>query len=306
MIDYFFKKNRLLVLIYHRVLKEADPYRPGDPTVAVFENQMDILKRYFNVLHIKDAIEALQNNTIPPRAVTITFDDGYLDNYTHALPIMEKAGLPFTIFVTTGYFNGECMWNDAIIELVKNYEGDTIDIENTSLGVCEVRSVEQKVLCVKMLLKDFKYTPLAERYTRVESLAEILGMEMPKNLMMSEEVLYKVSTHNVEIGAHTVNHPILNMVNTEQAHSEIRESKKRLENIINKKVDYFAYPNGKPGVDYSSQHVEIVMGEGFKAAFSTEASIATTQSEIYQLPRIGPWHDTKISFSAWLVKMFCL
>jgi len=304
MIDYFFKKDRLLVLVYHRVLDEADPFRPGDPSIAVFEKQMDILSRYFNVLHINEAIERLQTNTLPARAVTITFDDGYLDNYTHALPILEKAGLPFTIFVSTGYFSGECMWNDMVIELVKNYQGDTIDFKNHSLGLCEVTSVEHKVVCVNKLLNEFKYIPTAERYSRIEKLAVELGMEMPRNLMMSEEELVNISARGVEIGAHTINHPILNKINPDQAYKEILGSKERLENLIGKPVDYFAYPNGKPDVDYNKYHVQIVEEVGFKAAFTTEPAIAKRTNDFYQLPRIGPWHASRMSFSAWLIKMF--
>ena len=305
MIDYFIKKKRLLVLMYHRVLEQADPFRPGDPSADVFAMQMDVLKKYFNVLHINDAVDGLKNNSLPARAVTITFDDGYLDNFTLALPIMERAGLPFTIFVTTGYLNGRCMWNDAVIELVRNYQGDTIDIPGISLGTQRVRTTDQKILCVNKLLSDLKYIPLLERYARVEELSDSLGVKIPKNLMMSEDDLMKVSARGVEIGGHTVNHPILTKMNLDQAYQEILEGKQRLENLLDRAVDYFAYPNGKPGTDYNDQHVLFVRELGFKAAFTTEPAISTIKSNIYQIPRIGPWHDKKASFLVWLVKMFC-
>ena len=91
------------------------------------------------------------------------------------------------------------------------------------------------------------------------------------------------------IGAHTVSHPILSRVSEDKARAEMAESKERLEAIIGRKVALFAYPNGKPGTDYTGVHVRLAREAGFEAACSTGWGAATTGCDIYQIPRFTPW-----------------
>ena len=99
----FGKKKKLFILIYHRVLDEPDFMRPGEVDKIKFAWQMELLSKYFNVLSMSDALEKIQKNTLPPRAVCITFDDGYADNYHNALPILKNNQLTATFFISSGY-----------------------------------------------------------------------------------------------------------------------------------------------------------------------------------------------------------
>jgi peptidoglycan/xylan/chitin deacetylase (PgdA/CDA1 family) len=118
----------LSILIYHRVLPVPDPLRAGEPDATRFDQQMRYLARHFSVLPLREAFRRLRAGTLPRRACCITFDDGYADNLTVALPILEKYGLPATIFIATGYLDGGRMFNDAAIDALGAAPGDALDL----------------------------------------------------------------------------------------------------------------------------------------------------------------------------------
>jgi peptidoglycan/xylan/chitin deacetylase (PgdA/CDA1 family) len=93
----------------------------------------------------------------------------------------------------------------------------------------------------------------------------------------------------MEIGAHTINHPILATLDEKEARAEIVGGKRRLEDITGAPVSLFAFPNGKPGRDYGPRDVDLVKKAGFAAAVSTISGVANRSSDLFQLPRFGPW-----------------
>jgi peptidoglycan/xylan/chitin deacetylase (PgdA/CDA1 family) len=105
-----------------------------------------------------------------------------------------------------------------------------------------------------------------------------------------------LDANGMEIGAHTVTHPILARLDAARASDEIRQSKLRLEAITGKPVKLFAYPNGKPGRDYGREHVGMVKELGFEAAVSTAWGVANAQSDAFQLPRFTPWDKSPGKF----------
>src|SRR6267142_6495562 len=125
---------RLSVLIFHRALREADALRPDEPTAAEFEARMRWVAANFDVLALSQAIEAVAADRLPKRALAITFDDGYADNYDLATPILRRVGLPATFFIASGYLDGGCMFNDVVIEAVRQVQTPTLDLDPLSLG----------------------------------------------------------------------------------------------------------------------------------------------------------------------------
>ena len=99
----------------------------------------------------------------------------------------------------------------------------------------------------------------------------------------------RLRDEGMEIGGHTVNHPILTGLREQEARAEIVNGKRRLEEITGAPVTLFAYPNGKPGRDYGPREVELVREAGFTAAVSTIGGVANRDSDIFQLPRFNPW-----------------
>ena len=289
-------RARLSILILHRVLPVADPLFPGEPHAQWFDTMLGWLKAWFNVLPLDEAIVRLNNGTLPARAAAISFDDGYADNYQIALPILQKHGLPATVFVATGFLDGGIMWNDAIIEMVRQAPGRLIDLDRFGLGRHEIASLPQRRAALDALIGQIKYVDATERTSLVERCVAEVGGRLPDTLMMSSGELRRLRQAGVDIGAHTISHPILASIPDDQARSEIIGGKAALEDILQEEVSLFAYPNGKPMTDYRAEHVEMVRDAGFKAAVSTVWGAADVQSDLFQLPRFTPWDRTQLKF----------
>jgi len=284
------------ILIYHRVVAEPDALLPDLPSADEFDRQLAALERWFTVLPLREAAARLRDGTLPVRSACVTFDDGYADNASVALPVLRRRGVPATFFVSTSFIDGGRMWNDSVIETIRARKGDVLDARTIGLESLDISSTESRRQAIERVLSTLKYLPQEERQKRVETLAAETSRPLPSDLMMTTEQVRSLHASSMEIGAHTVTHPILARLDAVQASSEIRESRQRLEAITGKPVTLFAYPNGKPGKDYGREHVDMVKRMGFEAAVSTAWGVAHAQSDAFQLPRFTPWDRTPGKF----------
>lgn len=296
-------RSKLLILIFHRVLHVSDPLNADEPDAATFATQMDLVRSLFNVFSLRDAAARLRDGSLPRRAACITFDDGYRNNRDVAAPILAARGMPATFFIATGYLNGGRMWNDTIIESVRRAPA-ALDLRHLGLGLHELTDWEARTKAVALLLGKLKYLPAAERLSTADAIAGVVGRELPRDLMMSDAQVREMAAMGMEIGAHTVSHPILAGIADGDARQEIVDSKRRLEEIIGDEVSTFAYPNGKPGRDYSAQHPEMVRAAGFRAAVSTAWGCGAGGIDPYQLPRLAPWDRTPERYAVRLLRAY--
>lgn len=280
--------GRLSILTYHQVSHVPDPLWP-DCHAEWFDQQMRLLACYFNVLPLGEAVDRLALGSLPPRAACVTFDDGYLNNFEAALPILEKWHIPATFFIASGFLNGRVMWNDLVIEAIRATRVNVLDLSAFGLEVFPLESLEQRRMAIRMLLPKIKYIEPARRATLVERLVEAARVPPAEGLMMRAEHLRTLRNAGMDIGAHTASHPILSLVSEEEAQTEIFQSREALAAILGEPIELFAYPNGIPGKDYSATHVRMVKQLGFKAAVSTARGAATRASPFHQLPRFSPW-----------------
>ncbi|MFL6709172.1 MAG: polysaccharide deacetylase family protein [Massilia sp.] len=294
-------KKRLSILIYHRVLAQPDPLFPDEIDAARFDQQLRYLKANFNIISLSQAIEGLKNDSLPTRAACLTFDDGYADNATIALPILQRHGVHATVFVATGFLNGGRMWNDTIIELIRRAPGQ-IDLGGAGYGRYTLDSVAARRQAIGSLLDQLKYISMDERLRQVEAIAAQVDMRLPDDLMMRTEQVRQLHAAGIEIGAHTVDHPILARLSAAEARTQIATGKAALEDMIGAPVNLFAYPNGKPGRDYLAEHVAIVKELGFTGAVSTSWGAARLGTDLFQLPRFTPWDRTRLPFTLRLLK----
>tara|TARA_R110002110_G_scaffold415858_2_gene658587 strand:- start:24898 stop:25875 length:978 start_codon:yes stop_codon:yes gene_type:complete len=287
--------GKLQILLYHRVLLERDPLRPWEVTRKQFDEQMQTLSKYYQVLSLPDAMHRLYEGRLPAQAVCITFDDGYEDNVSVAMPILLKYGLPATFFIATGFLQGDIMWNDKIIESIRQYTGKDLDLTDLNLGHYLTTTMEQKSEAVQQILNQIKHKTPRERNTVVQEIGAKAKASF-KPLMMNSRGVSLLSQAGMDIGAHTVTHPILNNLEFNDAKQEIQQSKNTLENILQKKVKYFAYPNGYPGRDYNIKHCNLLKKIGFEYGFSTWWGAADPTMDQFQLPRFTPWDKTPLKF----------
>jgi peptidoglycan/xylan/chitin deacetylase (PgdA/CDA1 family) len=282
------KAASLLVMIYHRVLRTPDPMLPSEPDAGVFAAQMDLVGRHFNVLPLREAAARLARGALPPRAVAISFDDGYANNCDVALPILAARRLPATVFIAAGFLNGGRMFNDTVIEAVRRAPPE-LDLRPQGLEHFHLRDVPARLRAVDAILANCKYLPPEKRLRCAAAITARVGAALPDDLMMTDAQVVRLSRAGIEIGAHTMNHPILARIDSETARREICASKQRLEDLTGGAVTSFAYPNGKPAQDYNHSHVALVREAGFDVALTTVWGAATAATDRLQMPRIAPW-----------------
>jgi peptidoglycan/xylan/chitin deacetylase (PgdA/CDA1 family) len=289
-------RARLSILIYHRVLPEPDPLFPDLPDAARFREVLRWMKSWFNVLPLDEAVRRLAAGTLPGRAAAITFDDGYADNFTVALPLLREHGLTATFFIASGFLDGGRMWNDTIIEVIRRCPLTMLDLEHLDLGRHILDTLAARRNAIDTLIDRVKYRPGAQRIALTENIVESLGVAPPTDLMMTSHTVQQLRRAGMQIGAHTLSHPVLSKLTLEEARREIADDKAKLENLLSERVGLFAYPNGKLGEDYIEEHVSLVRAIGFDAAFSTAWGAATCGSDLMQLPRFTPWDRSRLGF----------
>jgi peptidoglycan/xylan/chitin deacetylase (PgdA/CDA1 family) len=257
------------------------------------------LRRWFTVLPLDAAVRRLAQRSLPERSLSISFDDGYADNHEVALPILLRHGFAATFFVSTGFLDGGRMWNDSVIEAVRRTPHDLLDLRDVEaplLGAYPVRNLEDKRRAVTAIIDAVKYLPQPRRAAVVDILAARCGAPLPDHLMMRSEQVLALRRAGMQIGGHTVTHPILAELPADQARAEIGEGKRRLEALLGEPLSLFAYPNGLPDRDFTARTAAMVREAGFEAAFTTAWGAARTGSDLLQLPRFTPWDRTPLRF----------
>lgn len=286
----------LSILIYHRVLPEPDPLLPGLIDVNAFSEQINTLARSFNILPLREAVARLKAGTLPPRAAAISFDDGYADNHEIAVPVLRRIGVHATFFVATAYLDGGLMWNDAIIEAVRRCTCAAIDSGELELGVMPTDSAEARKRTIVRLVTRLKYLPARYRDDWTQRLLRTVQVERPTSLMMTADQVAGLVRSGMDVGCHTDTHPIFTKLTLDEVRRHIVVGRDRLEAISGQPVRLFAYPNGRPGIDFGPQHVRLVRELGFDAALSTRWGAAQTGDDLFQLPRFTSWGRSELRF----------
>ncbi len=284
----------LSILILHRVHAAADPLFPDEPDATRFDQICGWLKSWVDVMPLDRAVAALRAGTLPPRAFAITFDDGYADNHDVALPVLQRHGLPATFFVATGFLGDGCMWNDVVIAAVRDCRQDVVCLDALEGASMPLRNAAERRALVDRLLRALKHLPLDERAAAVQQVARQCGLTRPPRPMMQPAQVLALHRAGMQVGAHTVSHPILSLLDDDTARAEIGGSKRTLESLLDAPVSLFAYPNGRPVDDYDGRSVQFVREAGFDAAVSTAWGAARTgHADMFQLPRFTPWDRSR-------------
>jgi peptidoglycan/xylan/chitin deacetylase (PgdA/CDA1 family) len=296
--------QRLTILIYHQVLAEPDSLYPEQMHARRFAQHMSLLRRYFHPLPLTDAVKRLQQGCLPKTAVAVTFDDGYLNNLEIALPILKQYQIPATCFIATGFSDGSCMWNDIVSNTVRNCDLATLNLHAFNDVLISPLPSSDRTALAQSLLQAIKYLPPDVRLQRAKQFATDNHYQ-PKPLMMQPADWHKWQAAGMEIGAHTVHHPILASLDSEHAWAEINESREQLLNS-GIRLTGFAYPNGRFGKDFNERDVELVKRAGFEFAVSTNPGSNNQQQDCFRLKRFTPWDRSMLRFHIRLLQQHLL
>ena len=143
----------LSILIYHQILPEPDELRFDGVDASQFAQQMNWVKDHFNVLPLNVALQRMKQGCMPSRSACITFDDGYLDNFSIALPILKKLNLPASFYVSSQMIGSDYMWHDQIIEVIRHARKTSIDISGRRFELSSTRQKIQFLQFFEMFLR---------------------------------------------------------------------------------------------------------------------------------------------------------
>ncbi|PID43534.1 MAG: hypothetical protein CSB48_05580 [Proteobacteria bacterium] len=300
--------KKLPILIYHQILPERDFMRSFEPTADEFEGQMAAIKRHMTPVSLKEGIGGLQDGSLPKDAIAVTFDDGYENNYTVALPILQKHQIPATFFIASDFIDGGIMWNDMVLETIRLLEPGTYNFDDSNLPSFRITDDNSRFTEAVNMLTKLKHLPFQERKQAVERLAQELSRInkiLPGNIMMTSSQLRALSdADGMEIGGHTLSHPILTRVSMEEAERQISHNKSVLEEITGKTLESFAYPNGKPDTDYDRSVRDLVQKAGYKIAVTTSHGVAQAGENPFEHPRYTPWRRRPPGFIIQLMQNY--
>jgi peptidoglycan/xylan/chitin deacetylase (PgdA/CDA1 family) len=283
--------SSLAVLVYHRI---DDPARPGffgdasnvSASPERFAEQMDYVARHFDPVALEDVeAAAAGQGRLPRRAVLVTFDDGYRDVLTQALPALRARSVPATLFVATGFMgDARCFAWDGVVEMVRATRVQAAGLP--WLGDRPLRTREDRASVCLDWIGEAKRHPHAAMEVALDDLAAALGVERPvvpsPGSHLTWDEIRTLRRAGVAIGAHTVTHPIMSRVPLSLARREIVDSRQRIETELGERIGSFAFPNGR-SVDFSAEHEAILREEGFALGFGTRPG-PTSRAEIRQRP----------------------
>ncbi|MDD5093328.1 MAG: polysaccharide deacetylase family protein [Dehalococcoidia bacterium] len=286
-------KSQVAVLMYHRVCPKRDSWSLEPESPERFEKQIEYLCRNYEILPLARLAEDIeQGNGLPQKAVVITFDDGYKDNYIYAYPILRKYHIPATIFPATGHIGtGNLFWWDKVNYVIHHSIANQLNLDE--LGIYSTHAALAKAHAGSLIVERLKTLSEERKLVLIEKLLTISGVDIPmdlgKELILSWDEIGEMSNHGVVFGAHTVNHPILTNLPLEQAKYEILQSKKDLEEKLGKETATFSYPNG----NLSPQLADFVKGCGFNCAVSVLPNkLISSKDDIFRLGRIPILEDS--------------
>ena len=284
------RKPRVPILPLHRVNDDNDPFMAAMPT-AMFAARMAHIARHYQVLTVEDLAQRLQEGRAPHNALAITFDDGYRDNLTHAAPILNRLGLPATIFLVTGYIDTpRTLWFDRLAMAFKSSPARRVELFDGRVLALTTEAERLTALSAARAL--LKLVPEDERAASLEQLIQALrpAPERPKRLMLGWDEVTALRGLGFSIGAHTVTHPIMSRLTPSQVRDEVYGSKAAIEEAVGAPVRAFAYPNGKPA-DYNEAVTEVVREAGFTCAVTTNRGLNDADTPVLELRRGGPWEE---------------
>ena len=295
-----------VILMYHRIGHPlVDPWglavRP-----EYFEQHLDILQRSRHPLSLSEFVQRLEQRTLPNDAVAVTFDDGYVDNLREAKPRLEASAVPATVFVTTGTVGQrhEYWWDElaraillrrAPLDCEVVIAGEPCRLQFAALDVVDQgttwRAAEQprteRESTYLAVWRRLQVVPAVERRAAMDRLRNELDppradeADLP---MTGNEIASLSAGGLIQIGGHTVTHPVLPTLDPVERRREILDGKLACEGYAGRRITGFAYPHG--AVDADSRAA--VRESGFVWACSTDSrAVSARDDDVFALPRVA-------------------
>jgi peptidoglycan/xylan/chitin deacetylase (PgdA/CDA1 family) len=288
-------RARGVVLRYHAITDTAEPVVYAAPDICLpvdaFRMQMAFVRRAYTVLPLDALVDAVVGGgKLPARALAITFDDGYADNRRLAFPVLRALGLPATVYVATGAVEDHApFWVASVRAIALGARDATLALPDGSairLDGARAREAAAKTLTRALV-------PLAapDRAAWLAAAAERAGVDVARALagtMLDWAGIRELASAGWTIGAHTVTHSNVALLDPAAAEAEIAGSRDVLAAAIGTPVCHFCYPNSGGQHTYFGPAVSAVLRKtGFRSATTSRPGALRPGTDPFLLPRLG-------------------
>ncbi len=288
-----FTEKGAAILVYHSI-NNRDVFCDNRLNPEIFEKQIAYLSKNYKIVPLSSLIDRLQKKEmISDNWVVITFDDGYKDNITYALPILKKYNVTGTFYLPLdAVFGNYIFFYDEIQWIIDRTRVKNIKVElNGQMCVFSLENEKRKKDAIVKLVIGIRQKSHKERLDFIKQLYKVCRInislsEKPCSIYMDEDDIKTLCACNMEIGSHTITHPNLATLPGAKLHEEINMSKLRLEKLTQNSLQAFSYPFGKK-TTYNDFVKKLIKNAGYTSAVMTVFGKVNHRSDIYALPRIG-------------------
>ncbi len=289
-------REHVRTLMYHRFSGDASP-DGRSMHAARLREQVDWMRRHHDLWRPDDHLDLVLGRRRPGRCpVVVTVDDGYADFCSIAFPIFREHGIPVMLFVTTGFVDGTIwLWWDRLAWMLAHASPGrgTADIGGHEVA-WDLRNDRGQTAAWHAIADRCRFVPDTQKEDSLRALGEALGVVLPTQVppeyaSVTWEQVRTMAAEGLQLGAHSVTHPILSRVSPDELTAEIVGSRRRLQEVVGIDTAWFCYPQGGPA-DFTPAVQESVREAGFRGCY-VAWQIDRRPPDPYALPRYGASTD---------------
>lgn len=292
--------HKIPIIMYHRILKKEDiplcsSYEEIGSVIEIsdFIDQINFLNRKYSIISLNKLVSFIKGEIeIPLNSCVISFDDGYVDHYKNAFPVLKDLKIPAVFFIIGDCIAGttKVRWLDKLYYILDNtpYKKHSVEF-NKIMSKFYKTEIKQGDSYNFLKLKTFiRNSP--EKDFIIDQLASILNVNLEldkinKSLYLSKENILEMLENKMEFGSHTMSHPDLTTIILKDAIQEIINSKKIISNLTSKKEIPFAYPFGGQKT-YNKDIIKTLKENNFLCSVTSIPGLNSKATSLFELKRM--------------------
>jgi peptidoglycan/xylan/chitin deacetylase (PgdA/CDA1 family) len=280
-------RNKALIVTYHRFSETENDVTTSARLLA---QQLEYLTAHYRILPLSELARLLASGSkLPSSVAAVTIDDGYRDCYEVAFPVLRRYKIPAALFVVTGFTDQRTwMWTDKLRYVLQHARSSTLETRvNGALLQVRLHGSHSRPELADSINAMLKELPDGAKDDSIAEIAWSLGVDLPDSPppefdSVNWDQVREMNSAGIEIGSHTLTHPILTNVGSARVRKELAESREHIEGIIGTPVGLFCYPNG----GYNQAIKREVARAGYRCAVTCEAGFNEASADHLALRRI--------------------
>lgn len=311
-----FRRGRIqgckaVILQYHSVGPAQSTALYVNPNLSItpehFERQIAFVADHFRIVTLDQLMEHAENPSASETLFAVTFDDGYRDNFAHALPILRRHNVPALFYLTTACINSTgCLWTSEIRHLVLESPKPCISL-STLADAYALDTAENRMKALELIKHRMVAGTRREREEILRELRSKTGVangSAPERIMLSWDEVRAMRRNGMMFGSHTLSHPSLTYLPSEEAKREIAESRNELSSQLDEEIAHFSYPNPAGHLNYNTELKRIVENAGYRSAATSRPGYLGATDDRFELKRKGIYaiYSKLPDFYLWIMK----